>query len=282
MKEIVLNNGIKMPSVGFGVYQITDQEECFRVVKDAIDVGYRLIDTAQFYGNEAAVGKAVKASGVPREELFITTKVWFTNAGYEAAKQSMLDSLARMQLDYVDLMLIHQPFNDYYGIYRAMEELYKAGQLRAIGVSNFYPSILADLVKFNKVVPTINQIEINPFHQRLEDQQANEKYGVVLEAWAPFAEGRHDMFNEPTLSEIGDKYNKTVAQVILRWLLQRNIISLAKTVRKERMQENINIFDFELSQADMDIIARLDKRETSFINHNDLAGFEFLMNLTDS
>jgi len=277
MKNIILNNGVAIPPVGFGVYQITDFAECYRVVKDAIAIGYRLIDTAQYYGNEEAVGKAIKDCHVSREDLFITTKVWITNAGYEQAKKSMLESMDRMQLDYVDLMLIHQPYNDYYGTYRAMEEFYHAGKLRAIGVSNFFPSILSDLIHFNTVVPTINQIEINPFHHRLADELTHAKHNVVMQAWAPFAEGQHDIFNHPVLKGIGMKYKKTAAQVILRWLVQRNIIPLSKTVSKVRMQENFNIFDFILSPDDMVDIAKLDKQQTSFLNHHEAEGFEFLM-----
>jgi len=277
MKSIILNNGVAIPPVGFGVYQITDLDECYRVVKDAIAVGYRLIDTAQFYGNEEAVGKAIKDCHVSREDLFITTKVWITNAGYERAKASMLESMRKLNLDYIDLMLVHQPYNDYYGTYRAMEEFYYAGKLRAIGVSNFFPSILSDLIHFNNVVPAINQIEINPFHHRIADECTHEKHGVMMEAWAPFAEGQHDMFNNPVLKEIGAQYGKSPAQVILRWLVQRNIIPLAKTVSKVRMQENFNIFDFELSEQDMQTIGSLDKQQSSFLNHHEAEGFEFLM-----
>ena len=268
-----------MPSVGFGVFQITDKEECIKVVLDAIDVGYRLIDTAQSYGNEEAVGEAIAKSSVPREELFITTKVWISNGGYEKARTSIESSLKKMKLDYLDLVLIHQPLNDYYGIYRAMEELYKEGKIKAIGVSNFYPDRLVDLALFNDVIPAVNQVEVNPFHQQIEAQEFNEKYGVKLEAWAPFAEGKNGMFTNPELKEIGDKYGKSVAQVILRWLLQRGIVPLAKTVNKERMLQNIDIFNFELNENDMNKIAALDKKESSFFNHQEASSVEMLANL---
>lgn len=279
MKYIELNNGIKMPPVGFGVFQISDQEECIKVVLDAIETGYRLIDTAQSYGNEEAVGKAIQKASVPREELFITTKVWISNAGYDKAKASIEESLKKMQLDYLDLVLIHQPLNDYYGTYRAMIDLYKEGKIKAIGVSNFYPDRLVDLTLFNEVPPAVNQIEVNPFHQQLEAQTINEKYHVQVEAWAPFAEGRNGMFTNPELKAIGDKYKKSVGQVILRWLVQRGIIPLAKTVRKERMLENIDIFDFKLSKEDMDAITKMDKKESSFFNHQDASAIERLANL---
>lgn len=279
MEYLNLNNGIKMPAVGFGVFQIKDKEECTKVVLDAIDVGYRLIDTAQSYGNEEAVGEAIAKSSVAREELFITTKVWISNAGYENAKKSIEESLRKMKLDYLDLVLIHQPLNDYYGTYRAMEELYKEGKIKAIGVSNFYPDRLVDLTLFNEITPAVNQIEVNPFHQQRAAQDYNTKYGVQLQAWAPFAEGRNGMFDNLTLKAIGDKYGKSVAQVILRWLLQRGIVPLAKTVNKERMLQNIDIFDFELDKDDIDKISSLDKKESSFFNHQDAASIERLANL---
>ncbi|MGG7159812.1 aldo/keto reductase [Clostridium baratii] len=279
MEYVTLNNGIKMPSVGFGVFQITDKEECIRVVLDAIDVGYRLIDTAQSYGNEEAVGEAIAKSSVPREELFITTKVWISNGGYEKAKTSIESSLKKMKLDYLDLVLIHQPLNDYYGTYRAMEELYKEGKIKAIGVSNFYPDRLVDLALFNDVTPAVNQIEVNPFNQQIMAHEFNIKYGVQLQAWAPFAEGRNGVFDNPVLKKIGDKYGKSVAQVILRWLLQRGIVPLAKTVNKERMLQNIDIFNFELNENDMNKIAALDKKESSFFNHQEASSVEMLANL---
>ncbi|TGY41706.1 aldo/keto reductase [Clostridium sartagoforme] len=279
MEYVSLNNGVKMPSVGFGVFQITDKEECVRVVLDAIDVGYRLIDTAQAYGNEEAVGEAITKSSVPREELFITTKVWIGNSGYEKAKASIESSLKKMKLDYLDLVLIHQPVNDYYGTYRAMQDLYKEGKIKAIGVSNFYPDRLVDLALFNEVKPAVNQIEINPFHQQLDAQTFNQKYNVQLQAWAPFAEGKNGMFENQDLKTIGDKYNKSVAQVILRWLLQRGIVPLAKTVNKERMLQNIDVFNFELSEDDMNKISSLDKKESSFFNHQEASAVEMLASL---
>ena len=243
MEFVTLNNGLKMPKVGFGVYQIKNQEQCKQAVLDAIDAGYRLIDTAQSYGNEEAVGKAIQETSVPRSELFITTKVWISNYGYEKAKASVEESLKKMQLDYIDLVLLHQPFNDYYGAYKALEDLYKEGKIKAIGVSNFYPDRLVDLAIFSDVKPAVNQVEVNVFHQQIEAQTYNEKYEVQMEAWAPFAEGRNNMFTNPELKAIGDKYGKSIAQVILRWLVQRGIVPLAKSVKKERMQENINIFE---------------------------------------
>ena len=280
MKEVMLNNGIKMPIAGFGVFQIPDLEECERAVLDAIEVGYRLIDTAQAYGNEEAVGRAIQKTFVPREELFITTKVWISNAGYEKAKGSIEESLKKMQLDYLDLVLIHQPVGDYYGTYRAMEELYKEGKIKAIGVSNFYPDRLVDICLFNEVIPAVNQVEVNVFHQQKEAEKVMTKYQVQMQAWAPFAEGRNDMFNQPLLKEIGNRYNKTVAQVILRWLIQRGIVVLAKSTRKSRMEENINIFDFELSEQEMQIIAKLDRKESSFFSHYDPNIIEYLASLS--
>lgn len=279
MEYVQLNNGIKMPCVGFGVFQIQDEDECIKVVLDAIEAGYRLIDTAQSYGNEEAVGKAIAKTTVPRAELFITTKVWITNAGYENARASIAESLQKMQLDYLDLVLIHQPLNDYYGTYRAMIDLYKEGKIKAIGVSNFYPDRLVDLTLFNEIPPAINQIEVNPFHQQIDAQKVNQKYHVQVEAWAPFAEGKNNIFTNPQLKEIGDKYNKSIGQVILRWLVQRGIIPLAKTVRKERMLENINIFDFELSAEDMIKIESIDRKESSFFNHQEASSVERLAQL---
>ena len=233
MEYKTLNNGVKMPVVGFGVFQVKDEEECKRVVLDAIDTGYRLIDTAQSYGNEKAVGRAIQETNVPREELFITTKVWISNYGYEKAKASVEESLKKMQLDYFDLVLLHQPFKDYHGAYRALIDLYKEGRIKAIGVSNFYPDRLVDLALDTEVVPAVNQVEVNPFHQQGAALIYNTKYGVQLEAWAPFAEGKNGIFTNETLVEIGNKYNKSVGQVILRWLVQRGIVPLAKTVTVE-------------------------------------------------
>ena len=278
MEYVTLNNGIQMPILGYGVYQIKN-EECERCVLDAIDAGYRLIDTAQAYGNEEAVGEAIKMSGVDRKDLFITTKVWISNYGYEKAKMSVEESLKKMQLDYLDLVLLHQPFNDYYGAYQALVDLYKEGKIKAIGVSNFYPDRLVDMAIFSEVTPAINQVEVNVFHQQKEAQVYNEKYGVQLEAWAPFAEGRNNMFSNLELKAIGEKYGKTVAQVILRWLVQRNIVPLSKSVKKSRMEENINIFDFELSKEDMDKISEMDKKESSFFSHYDPSIVEMIAGL---
>ena len=278
MEYKTLNNGVKMPVVGFGVFQVKDEKECKRVVLDAIDAGYRLIDTAQSYGNEEAVGKAIKETNVPREELFITTKVWISNYGYEQAKASV-ESLKKMQLDYLDLVLLHQPFKDYHGAYRALVDLYKEGKIKASGVSNFYPDRLVDLALDTDVVPAVNQVEVNPFHQQEKALQYNQKYGVQLEAWAPFAEGKNGIFTNETLTAIGQKYQKSVGQVILRWLVQRGIVPLAKTVRKERMQENLNIFDFELSEEDMQTIASLNKDTSSFFSHYDPATVEMICGL---
>lgn len=279
MEYVTLNNGVKMPAAGFGVFQIKDKDECVRVVKDAIDAGYRLIDTAQSYGNEEAVGEAIKQSDVAREELFVTTKVWISNASYEKAKASIEESLAKMQLDYLDLVLIHQPLGDYYGAYRAMEEMYEAGKIKAIGVSNFYPDRLVDLALFTKIKPAVNQVEVNPFNQQIDAQTFNEKYEVQMQAWAPFAEGKNNIFTNPELKAIGEKYGKSVGQVILRWLVQRGIVPLAKTVNKSRMEENINIFDFELSQEDMAEIAKMDTKTSMFFNHRDANMIEYLANL---
>lgn len=279
MDYITLNNGVKMPQVGFGVFQIKDKEECVRVILDAIDAGYRLIDTAQSYGNEEAVGEAIKKTTVPREELFITTKVWISNYGSENAKASIEDSLNKMQLDYLDLVLLHQPFKDYYGAYRTLVDLYKEGKIKAIGVSNFYPDRLVDLCLDMDVIPAVNQVEVNPFHQQNLALEYNQKYSVQLEAWAPFAEGKNGIFENKILSDIGKKYNKSIGQVILRWLVQRGIVPLAKTVRKERMEENINIFDFELSQEDMNIIAQMNKDKSSFFSHYDPKTVEMICGL---
>ena len=249
---------------GFGVFQIKDKEECVRVVLEAIETGYRLIDTAQSYGNEEAVGEAILKTNVPREELFVTTKVGITNYGYEKAKASVEESLEKMKLDYIDLVLLHQPFKDYHGAYRALVDLYKEGKIKAVGVSNFYPDRLVDLCLDTDVVPAVNQVEVNLFHQQNQALEYNQKYGVQLEAWAPFAEGKKGIFTNETLMGIGEKYNKSVGQVILRWLVQRGIVPLAKTVRKERMLENIDIFDFKLTDEEIKQIRQLDKNDTLF------------------
>jgi len=279
MKYVELNNGVKMPILGYGVFQIADHEECERCVLDAIDVGYRLFDTAQGYGNEKALGTAIKKCGIPREELFITTKLWISNFGYGKTKESIKGSLERLQLDYLDLLLIHQPFNDYYGTYRAMQELNKEGILRAIGVSNFYPDRLIDLIKYNEIVPAVNQVETHPYNQQVKANEIMKKYGVQIQAWAPFAEGRNNLFGDETLKAVGDKYNKSNAQVSLRYLIQRGVSVIPKTVSKERMIQNFDVFDFELAQEDMDIIASLDKAESLFFSHYDPEVVERLTSL---
>lgn len=269
MKNIVLNNGVEMPILGFGVYQISDAEECEKSVYDALQTGYRLVDTAAAYMNEEAVGKAIKKSGVPRQDLFITTKLWIQDAGYKNARKAFEKSLKKLQLDYLDLYLIHQPFGDVYGSWRAMEELYNEGRIRAIGVSNFYPDKLMDLIVHNKVVPAVNQIETHPFNQQVETQKLLQENGVQIESWGPFAEGRNDLFQNELLASIAKKYNKSVAQVVLRWLIQREVVVIPKSVRKERIQENFNVFDFELNQQDMEEIISLDTKQSLFLDHRD-------------
>ena len=269
MEYVKLNNGVEMPILGFGVYQIP-REETKHCVLDAINVGFRAIDTAQSYFNEAEVGDAIKESGIPREEFFITTKIWIDNYGYEKCKASVEESLKKLKTDYIDLVLLHQPFSDYYGAYRALEELYEEGKIRAIGVSNFYLDRLADMCLFGrKVIPAVNQVETNPLNQQVKAQENMEKYGVHIEAWAPFGEGKNNMFSNPTLVEIGKKYNKSTAQVILRWLIQRGVIIACKSTHKERMEENFNVFDFELSNEDMEAIKALDTSDSLFFNHQD-------------
>lgn len=269
MEYVKLNNGVEMPILGFGVYQIP-REETKRCVLDAINAGFRAIDTAQSYFNEAEVGDAIKESGIPREEFFITTKIWIDNYGYGKCKASVEESLKKLKTDYIDLVLLHQPFSDYYGAYRALEELYEEGKIRAIGVSNFYPDRLADMCLFGrKVIPAVNQVETNPLNQQVKAQENMEKYGVHIEAWAPFGEGKNNMFSNPTLVEIGKKYNKSAAQVILRWLIQRGVIIACKSTHKERMEENFKVFDFELSNEDMEAIKALDTSDSLFFNHQD-------------
>jgi len=267
MQTAKLNNGVEIPILGFGVFQITDLAECERCVVDAIQTGYTNIDTAASYQNEEAVGRGIKLSGVEREKLFITTKLWIQSDGYENTKKAFENSLRKLQLDYIDLYLIHQPFGDVYGEWRAMEELYQQGKIRAIGVSNFYPDRITDLMIHNKISPTLNQIEVNPFHQQIETQKFLEEKGVMVEAWAPFAEGRNNTFQNELLQSIAAKHNKSVSQIILRWLVQRGIIALAKTTHKERMVENISVFDFELSTEDMAAIAMLDTKTSCFFDH---------------
>jgi diketogulonate reductase-like aldo/keto reductase len=269
MQNIQLNNGVEIPVLGFGVFQITDPNDCVRSVVDAIDVGYTHIDTAASYMNEEAVGRGIKQSGVAREKLFITTKLWIQSNGYEGTIKAFENSLKRLQLDYIDLYLIHQPYGDVYGEWRAMEELYQQGKIRAIGVSNFHPDRIMDLMIHNQFTPAVNQIEVNPFHQQIDSQKFFEANSVKVEAWAPFAEGKNNIFENGALRSIAAKHNKSVAQVILRWVLQRGIIALAKTIRKERMIENINVFDFELDAEDVAAIATLDTKTSSFFDHRD-------------
>lgn len=278
MEYVTLNNGIQMPKLGYGVYQVTS-EECERCVADAISVGYRSIDTAQSYGNEEAVGNALKKCNVPREELFLTTKVWISNNGYEKAKASIDQSLRKLQTDYIDLLLIHQPFGDYYGTYRAMEEAYHAGKLRAIGVSNFYPDRLIDLCQFVEVTPAVNQVETHVFQQQKTAHEYMEKYGVQHESWGPFAEGRKDIFTNPVLTEIGAKYGKTSAQTALRFLLQSDVVVIPKTTHKERMAQNLDIFDFALDEQDMETIRKMDEGESLFFSHYDPATVEMLIHM---
>ena len=279
MQKVKLNNGIEMPILGFGVYQIEDQVLCEQCVYDAIEAGYRSIDTAAAYGNEEAVGRTIKRSGVPREDLFITTKLWISDAGYDKAKKAFEASMKRLQLDYLDLYLIHQPFNDYYGAWRAMEELYKEGSIRSIGVSNFMPDRLVDLILHNEITPAVNQVETNPFYQQIEAEAFMQEKGVQIESWAPFAEGKNNMFQNETLAAIASKYGKSIAQVVLRWLIQRNIVVIPKSIRKERIIENFNVFDFELTKEDMKKIAALDTNTSCFFSHRDPKMVEWLSGL---
>lgn len=269
MQTVKLNNGVEMPILGFGVFQVTDLAECERSVTDAIKTGFRLIDTAQSYMNEEAVGKAIRRSSVKREELFITTKLWIQSKGYEGTKKAFENSLKKLGLDYLDLYLIHQPFGDVYGEWRAMEELYKEGKVRAIGVSNFHPDRLIDLIIHNEIVPAVNQVETHPFHQQNDVQQFLKEKNVQIESWGPFAEGKNDIFKNELLKSIGDKYNKSIAQVILRWLTQRGVVAIPKSVRKERMAENLNSLDFQLSHEEMEQIKTLDTNTSSFFDHRD-------------
>lgn len=276
MQTVKLNNGVQMPILGFGVFQVTDAEVCERSVYEAVRAGYRLIDTAASYLNEEAVGRALKSSGVTREELFVTTKLWIQDAGYESTKKAFKKSLKRLQLDYLDLYLIHQPYGDVYGAWRAMEELYREGKIKAIGVSNFQPDRIMDLILHNEVVPAVNQIETHPFNQQTETQKFLQENNVQIESWGPFAEGKNNIFQNELLLSIAGKYQKTVAQVILRWLTQRGVVVIPKSVRKERMVENFSIFDFELSSEDMDAIKALDTKVSSFFDHRDPAMVKWL------
>ena len=273
---VTLNNGVDMPLLGFGVFQVPDPAECERSVRDAIDVGYRLLDTAASYGNEQAVGAAIRNHGVDRDQLFVTTKLWVQDASYEGAKAAFERSLNKLQLDYLDLYLIHQPYGDVYGAWRAMEELHRAGRIRAIGVSNFYPDRLVDFVLHNEIAPAVNQIEIHPFHRQEDAQAILQEYKVQTEAWGPFAEGKNGLFTNELLDSIGQKHGKSIAQVVLRWLIQRNIVAIPKSVWKERMAENFAVFDFELDQEDLEAIATLDRKTSSFFDHRDPAMVKWL------
>lgn len=268
MQYVTLSNGVKMPQLGYGVYQV-DKEECERCVLDALKVGYRHIDTAQSYFNEEEVGNAIAKSGVPREQIFLTTKVWVEHYGYDETRKSVLESMRKLKTNYIDLVLLHQPFSDYYGAWRALEDLYAEGVIKAIGVSNFYPDRLVDICSFARIKPMVNQVETHPHNQQIEAHEWMKKYGVQHEAWAPFGEGRGGMFEEPLLVEIGKKYGKTAAQVILRWDMQRNVVAIPKSTHIERMEQNFDIFDFELSEEDMAKIATLDKKRSSFFSHYD-------------
>ncbi len=269
MQSVTLNNEVTMPITGYGVFQIPDAQECSRCVIDAIHSGYRLLDTAASYMNEAAVGEGIKLSGIARNELFVTTKLWVQHAGYENTQKAIDDSLGRLQLDYLDLYLIHQPYGDVHGSWRAMEDAYRSGKLRAIGVSNFQPDRLMDIAAFNEIKPAVNQIEINPFQQQANSISFMRELGVQAEAWAPFAEGRNNLFQNLELQAIANKHEKSVGQVVLRWVVQLGVVALAKTVRKERMIENLDIFDFELDIDDMARIATLDTATSSFFSHQD-------------
>lgn len=268
MQYVTLSNGVKMPQLGYGVYQV-DKEECERCVLDALKVGYRHIDTAQSYFNEEEVGNAIAKSGIPREQVFLTTKVWVEHYGYDETRKSVLESMRKLKTNYIDLVLLHQPFSDYYGAWRALEDLYAEGVIKAIGVSNFYPDRLVDICSFARIKPMVNQVETHPHNQQIEAHEWMKKYGVQHEAWAPFGEGRGGMFEEPLLVEIGKKYGKTAAQVILRWDMQRNVVAIPKSTHIERMEQNFDIFDFELSEEDMAKIATLDKKQSSFFSHYD-------------
>lgn len=280
MEYVTLYNGVRMPMVGYGVYQVTPQE-CERCVLDALQVGYRSLDTAQSYFNEEQVGSAIQKSGVPRQEIFLTTKVWVEHYGYESARASVLQSMEKLHTDYLDLVLLHQPFGDYYGAYRALEDLYDQGKVRAIGVSNFYPDRLVDIASFARIRPMVNQVEIHPYHQQAEAKAWMEKYGVQPEAWAPFGEGRGGLFDDPVLAAIARQYGKTPAQVILRWHLQRGVVIIPKSTHIERMRQNLDVFDFTLSEEDMAAIAALDKKQSAFFSHQDPNMVEWFVKMVD-
>lgn len=280
MEYVTLSNGVKMPILGYGVYQVT-KDECERCVMDALEVGYRSLDTAQSYFNEEEVGSAMKKSGIPREEIFLTSKVWVEHYGYEETRKSVEESLRKLQTDYLDLMLLHQPFNDYYGAYRALEDMYDEGKLRAIGISNFYPDRLVDLASFTRIPPMINQIETHVLNQRTEDNEWMGKYHIAHEAWAPFGEGRGGLFENKVLKQIGDKYGKTTAQVMLRWNIQRGVIVLPKSTHKERMIQNLDVFDFSLTDEDMGAIAKLDTKTSAFFSHYDPNMVEWFVKMVE-
>jgi 2,5-diketo-D-gluconate reductase A len=274
--NVTLNNGVEMPILGFGVFQVPDPAECERSVRDALDVGYRLLDTAASYGNEAPVGAAIRGSGIDREEIFVTTKLWIEDASYDGAKAAFERSIDKLQLDYLDLYLIHQPYGDVYGAWRAMEELHRAGRIRAIGISNFYPDRVVDFALHNEVIPAVNQIEIHPFHQQAEAQALLQEYGIQTEAWGPFAEGKNGLFQNDVLQSVARKHGKSIAQIVLRWLTQRGIVAIPKSVRRERMAENFAVFEFELDSEDLAVIATLDRKASSFFDHRDPAMVKWL------
>lgn len=280
MEYILLNNGLKMPILGYGVYQVS-KDECKKCVLDALKIGYRLIDTAQSYFNEEEVGEAIIESKIPREEIFITTKVWIEHYGYEKCKKSIEESMSKLKVDYIDLVLLHQPFNDYYGAYRALEDLYKDGKIKAIGISNFYPDRFVDLQAFVEIKPMVNQIETHPFNQQKTAQNWLEKYHCQMEAWAPFGEGRNDIFNNSTLKEISCKYNKSVAQIILRWLIQRGIVAIPKSTHFKRMKENFEIFDFKITDEDVELINSLDTKTSAFFSHQDPNMVEWFIEMVE-
>lgn len=280
MEYITLHNGVKIPQLGYGVYQIA-KEDCERCVLDALSVGYRHIDTAQSYFNEEEVGNAIAKSGIPREEIFLTTKVWIEHYGYENTKKSVYESMQKLKVNYIDLVLLHQPFGDYYGAWHALEDMYAEGKIRVIGISNFYPDRMIDLASFSRIRPMINQVETHPFNQQIEAQKWMEKYGVQIEAWAPFGEGRGGLFTNETIAKIAAKYHKTVAQVILRWELDRGIVVIPKSVHIERMKENFDVFDFKLSDEDMAVMAGLDKKQSSFFSHTDPNMVEWFVKMVE-
>lgn len=280
MEYVTISNGVQMPILGYGVYQVT-KEACEQCVLDALKAGYRSIDTAQSYFNEEEVGAAIQKSGVPREEIFLTTKVWVEHYGYEAARASVLASLEKLKTDYLDLCLLHQPFGDYYGAWRALEELYQKGKIRAIGVSNFYPDRMVDIASFADIRPMVNQVETHPLNQQILAKEYMDKYGVQIEAWAPFGEGRGGLFQNPVLAQIGSKYGRSTAQVMLRWLIQRGVVAIPKTIHFARMVENLNVFDFTLSAEDMAAIAALDTKESAFFSHQDPAMVEWFVQIVE-